>query len=99
MIDYESARKTFTLTVQCTDTGDLKDTAKVTLTVVNVNEDPTVESKSITVKENSAAELSLGGGEKIVITDPDDHGDVSSHKLKIVAGDPAGAFKLEDGEL
>ena len=60
---------------------------------------PTVEDVSFRIKENAAAELYLSDGDEVVVKDVDEKGDVSSHVVRIVDGDPSELFEMDGAAL
>ena len=62
MLDYESMKKTYMVTVTATDPDGETDTIAVTINVSNVNEAPMFETDMATreVEENTAADMAIG---------------------------------------
>jgi len=88
-LDFET-NPAFALTVQVTDDGTpiLNDTATVTLTLADVNENPVVDDQGFGMNENSANGTVVG---TVVASDPD-AGD--SLTYAITAGNTSGAFAI-----
>ncbi|MGM9983413.1 MAG: cadherin repeat domain-containing protein [Fibrobacter intestinalis] len=66
-LDYE-AKNSYTVLVEVSDAGGLKDTAKVVVRVQDVNEKPTVRDTAFTVLETAAKGFTFG---VILASDPD----------------------------
>jgi hypothetical protein len=61
-LDYET-QPTYTMVVEVTDDGrptKLSDTATVTVTIIDVNESPTILPQSVSIAENSAVDTPVG---------------------------------------
>ena len=57
-LDYESAKRSYTVTVTATDPSGESDTIEVTITVANVNEAPTVTvTPTVYFNENGTGEV------------------------------------------
>ena len=79
----------YTLTVEVTDSGDLSDTATVTVAVNDVNEAPVVNDQGFDVDENSIAGTVVG---TVLATDVD-VGDTLTYA--ITAGNTGNAFAID----
>lgn len=82
----------YTLDVEVTDKGGLKDTATMTISVTNVNEPPVVNDQTFSVNEDSPNNTVVG---TIVATDPDS-GDALNFAL---SGNPPFAVNPTTGQL
>ena len=84
--------KTFSLTVSASD-GSLSSTATATVNLTNVNEAPTLSSKTLSLAENSVATTAVGA---LTATDPD--GDSLTYSITAgntdVDGDGKAAFAI-----
>ncbi|HYH07456.1 MAG TPA: cadherin domain-containing protein [Thermoanaerobaculia bacterium] len=82
---------TFTLTVTATDngTGNLSDTAAITINLTNLNEAPVVDAATVAIDENSANGTAV---HTVTFTEPDTTG--QTHTFAITGGDPSGAFAI-----
>ena len=98
-LDFEAGKTEYKVEVECEDEGGLSISAQTTLTILDINEPPTVEDVSFRIKENAAAELYLSDGDEVVVKDVDEKGDVSSHVVRIVDGDPSELFEMDGAAL
>ncbi|MEZ6142154.1 MAG: cadherin domain-containing protein [Zavarzinella sp.] len=89
LLDFETT-PTYNLTVRATDdgTGNLFDTATVTINVLTANDPPTIDDQTFDIDENSPNNAIVGD---IAATDPD-VGDNLTYA--ILSGNEAGAFTL-----
>jgi len=98
-IDFEAGTTEYKVEVECTDAGGLSATMMSTLTIVDINEPPSITDESMTIKENAAAELYLSDGDEVTVTDVDNGGDVTDHVVKIIDGDTSGLFAMDGTAL
>jgi VCBS repeat-containing protein len=87
VLDYETT-PSFDLTVVVTDTGNLTDSASITITVNDVNETPTANDDTFAVDENSANGTPVG----TVSASDQDAGDGLTYA--ITAGNRGDAFAI-----
>jgi hypothetical protein len=82
---------TFTLTVTVTDngTGNLSDTAAITINLNNLNEAPVVNAATVAIDENSANSTAV---HTVTFTEPDQTG--QTHTFAITGGNASGAFAI-----
>ena len=91
ILDYE-IKTSYKLTVVVFD-GLARDTATVTINVLDVNEKPEIADASYSVEENTAAGLVLG---TLVATDPDKSAPNNTLTYKVLSGNETGMFELSD---
>ena len=87
-LDFETTGL-FTLDVQVTDSGNLSDTATITINLDDVNELPTLANLNATIPENSLIGTVVG---TLQASDPDT-GD--TRQFDITGGTASGAFALD----
>jgi gliding motility-associated-like protein len=88
-LNYESATKTYTLTVAVSDGNGSQTSATITINLQDVNEAPVAQGATVEINENTANATLL---HKVMATDPD-AGDVLSYT--ITAGNAAGGFHID----
>ena len=91
-LDFEKV-SSYTLTIQVSDAGSpsLKDTATVKITVLDVNEKPTVENAAFSVAENSNKGTSVG---TLTFSDLDKLSPNNTLKFSILSGNGDGFFSV-----
>ena len=92
-LNYESPNNPFTLTVQVSDSGNLTDTATITVSLNDINEPPVITpDQSFTIPENSANDSVV---DTVVATDEDtnDNGNLT---FEITDGNSFGTFSINN---
>ncbi|NJK83608.1 MAG: cadherin repeat domain-containing protein [Saprospiraceae bacterium] len=88
-LDFETTTA-YTLNITATDAGNLTDTESITVTVTNVNEQPTVSDANFSVAENANVGTEVG---TVTASDPDAS---TTLQYQITAGNEAGDFAIDE---
>jgi len=93
-LDFEDPQcSAFALAVTVTDTGQLSDTANVSVVVIDVNEPPTLADTARSVEENSAVGTLIGAA--LVASDEDNSNSVwQALTYSVTLGNSGGLFAL-----
>jgi uncharacterized repeat protein (TIGR01451 family) len=94
-LDHE-AQDHYTLTVQVTD-GALSDTARVSITVLDINEAPVINDATRTITENVSAGTSVGA--PVTGTDEDIDGDVLTYTINTSDQDRPFTIAPQTGQI
>jgi len=98
-LDFESDKNVLVIEVTATDSADipLSDAANITIKLTNVNENPVLKPKTLSIKESASVATAVEGSADLA-TDVDAN---DRHTYSIVSQEPAGFFRIlaSDGSL